>query len=363
MNRKKEMFKILSACAALDPTVSYCQGMAFLVAVLLMVMPTEEAFWTMVAMLKMKGLEDFYRPGMPGIVRECLRFEKLLGMSNKKMDDYLRANGISPVLYVVPWFLPMFTNLHDWTTVFRIWDAFMAEGISALHRTALAILTTISGNIYGKDMNGFLNGLINPVFPEGNGTNVFMKRFNTVASDSLFTKANHAIQKEEEYKSVTPRKSPSKRLHAPRDEEGLPEKMRKTEKSSGGGVVSSWLKSVFTPKKSATKASTPAKSSLKEQAPSTPSHLPHPMVSPSKHDPSATSPVDVEQHTPPQLSPSSQKAFKEFSTPSPIVSFRGKRYQMTPTSPVHPMMMELCTVSSVEDRLDEEKEAEDKKEK
>ena len=367
LNRKKEMFRVLSACAALDTSVSYCQGMAFLVAVLLMVMPTEEAFWTMVAMLKLKGLEDFFRPGMPGIQRECMRFEKLLALTNKKMDDHLRANGVPPVLYIVPWFLPVFTNLRDWTTVFRIWDAFMADGISALHRVALAVVSTISGNIFGKDINGFLNQLINPVFPDGTTTSLFMKRVNTVAPDSVFAKANHSLRSDEEFKSVTPKKTPVKRtLGTPSaaEESGspLPEKKQR-------GSVTSWLKRALTPSRRNTpKPATPAKSSLavEQPPPSGPSHLPNPMVSPSKQAAATpvTPPAAANARTPPKMSPSSQEAFREFSTPSPIVSFRGKRYQMTPTSPIHPMMMELVTVSTVEDRLgDDDDDDETKKEK
>ena len=368
LNRKKEMFKVLSACAALDTSVSYCQGMAFLVAVLLMVMPTEEAFWTMVAMLKLKGLDDFFRPGMPGIQRECMRFDKLLALTNKKMDEHLRANGVTPVLYIVPWFLPIFTNLRDWTTIFRIWDAFMADGISALHRVALAVISTISGNIFGKDINGFLNQLINPVFPEGTTTSLFMKRVNTIAPDSVFTKANHSLRSDEEFKSVTPKKTPVKRLHgtpsaaasaAEETSSPVPEKKQR-------GSVTSWLKRALTPsRKSTAKPATPARSSLSVvQPPSVPSHLPNPMVSPSKQAAATpvTPPAAANARTPPKLSPSSQDAFREFSTPSPIVSFRGRRYQMTPTSPIHPMMMELVTVSSVEDRLDDDDD-EAKKEK
>lgn len=373
LDSKKELFKVLSACAALDTSVNYCQGMAFLAGVLLMIMPgAEEAFWTMVAMLKLKGLDEFYGPGMPGIVRECARFEQLLPMVNKKMDEHLKENGVTPVLYVVPWFMPMYTNLRDWTTVFRIWDMFMADGISALHRVALALLAAISDQILGKDINGFLNKLINPVIPDGLTTSVFMKRVNSVAPDALFTKANRALRRDKEVCALTPQKSPVKRARGgsptssktgePRE---TPEKRQKTglgQKSS----VANWLKRALTPSKS--RQSTPRahgsalvhKSDLAkpQNALQTPQHhLQNPIMSPSKCQATGnpTTPTgNVNPITPPAISPTSQEAFRMFSTPSPIVSFRGKRYKMTPTSPVHPMMMELCTVSSLGDKLHDE---------
>ena len=375
LDRKKELFKVLSACAALDRSVNYCQGMAFLAGVLLMVMPgAEEAFWTMVAMLKLKGLDEFYGPGMPGIVRECARFEQLLPMVNKKMDEHLKENGVAPVLYLVPWFMSMFTNLRDWTTVFRIWDMFMADGISALHRVALTLLSVISDQIFGKDINGFLNKLINPVLPNGLTTIAFMKRVNSVASDALFTKANHALRSDKDVRALTPQKSPMKRARDTSlasfktgNPQETPEKRQKTglgQKSS----VANWLKRALTPSKS--KQSTPRtpgsalaqKSDLANPQSNvqTPRHhLQNPIVSPSKcqetTSPNPTTPTDGNNPvTPPAISPTSQEAFRMFSTPSPIVSFRGKKYKMTPTSPVHPMMMELCTVSSLGDKLQDD---------
>ena len=372
LNSKKELFRVLSACAALDTSVNYCQGMAFLAGVLLMVMPSaEEAFWTMVAMLKLKGLDEFYGPGMPGIVRECARFEQLLPMVNKKMDEHLKENGVTPVLYIVPWFMPMFTNLRDWTTVFRIWDMFMADGISALHRVALALLSVISDQILGRDINSFLNKLINPVLPDGLTTIAFMKRVNSIAPDALFTKANHALRSDKEVRALTPQKSPVKRARdaSPRssktgDLRETPEKRQRTglgQKSS----VANWLKRALTPSKS--RQSTPRapgsalahKSDLANTQSNvhTPQHhLQNPIVSPSKYQATAsanpTTPTGCTNPvTPPAISPTSQEAFRMFSTPSPIVSFRGKRYKMTPTSPVHPMMMELCTVSSLDEKL------------
>ena len=337
-----------------------------------MVMPgAEEAFWTMVAMLKLKGLDDFYGPGMPGIVRECARFEQLLPMVNKKMDEHLKENGVTPVLYVVPWFMPMFTNLRDWTTVFRIWDMFMADGINALHRVALTLLSAISDQIFGRDINGFLNKLINPVLPDGLTTLVFMKRVNSVAPDSLFTKANHALRRDKEVRALTPQKSPMKRARdaSPKSSktgalQETPEKRQKTglgQKSS----VANWLKRALTPSKSrqstprAPGSATTHKSDLANPQSNvhTPQHhLQNPIVSPSKFQatPGANLTTPTESNnpvTPPAISPTSQEAFRMFSTPSPIVSFRGKRYKMTPTSPIHPMAMELCTVSSLGDKL------------
>ncbi len=46
------LFNILAVYARVNPAVGYCQGMAYVAAVLLMHMAEEEAFWCLVALLE-----------------------------------------------------------------------------------------------------------------------------------------------------------------------------------------------------------------------------------------------------------------------------------------------------------------------
>ena len=58
---QQALFNILAVYARLNPSVGYCQGMAYVVAVLLMVMPEEEAFWASVTMFENKKFfKHFY---------------------------------------------------------------------------------------------------------------------------------------------------------------------------------------------------------------------------------------------------------------------------------------------------------------
>ncbi len=77
---QQELFRVLKAYALLDAEVGYCQGMAFLVGVLLMYLPEEPAFRTATLLLMPPGpnLRRLYQPTMEGLKLELRKFEWLM---------------------------------------------------------------------------------------------------------------------------------------------------------------------------------------------------------------------------------------------------------------------------------------------
>ena len=61
------MFNVLKAYSLYDSELSYCQGMAFVAAVLVLHMPEEHAFCMLVYLLEEFGLKSMYLPGMEGL--------------------------------------------------------------------------------------------------------------------------------------------------------------------------------------------------------------------------------------------------------------------------------------------------------
>lgn len=77
---QQQLFRVLKAYALLDAEVGYCQGMAFLVGVLLMYLAEEPAFRTATALLMPPGpnLRRLYQPTMEGLKVELRKFEWLM---------------------------------------------------------------------------------------------------------------------------------------------------------------------------------------------------------------------------------------------------------------------------------------------
>ncbi|GIX74887.1 TBC1 domain family member 10B [Caerostris extrusa] len=112
-----DLFRILKAYSLFNPTVGYCQAQAPIAAALLMHMPAEQAFWCLVAICE-KYLPGYYSPG-------------------------LKKQRVEPILYMTEWFMCAFSRTLPWSTVLRVWDMFLCEGIKILFKVALVILKTV----------------------------------------------------------------------------------------------------------------------------------------------------------------------------------------------------------------------------
>jgi hypothetical protein len=57
--------RVLNAYSVQDPEIGYCQGMNFIVGVLLMQLEEESAFWALCHLMNACGLRWFFIPGLP----------------------------------------------------------------------------------------------------------------------------------------------------------------------------------------------------------------------------------------------------------------------------------------------------------
>ncbi|PPR89610.1 hypothetical protein GOBAR_AA31070 [Gossypium barbadense] len=150
--------RLLTAYARHNPSVGYCQAMNFFAAFLLLLMPEENAFWTL------KGIIDEYFDGyfseeMIESQVDQLVFEELVRERFPKLVSHLDHLGVQVAWVTGPWFLSIFMNMLPWesgqipdgfvlTTVLRVWDVFLFEGNRVmLFRTALALI-----EFYGPEL-------------------------------------------------------------------------------------------------------------------------------------------------------------------------------------------------------------------
>ena len=76
--------------------VGYVQGMGFIAGLLLLYMCEEDAFWTLVALLKgtvQSPLEGLYQAGLPLLQQYFFQFGKLI-------DDEVRVQLIEPTIEI-----------------------------------------------------------------------------------------------------------------------------------------------------------------------------------------------------------------------------------------------------------------------
>ena len=129
--------RVLRAYACFNQTVGYCQGMNRLAAMALLVLPEEEAFWCLVAIIQCIMPKDYYlRPWLAQV--DCCVLGDFLEKKMPKLHKHLQQNDIQLTLFT--WFFTIFVDGFRPELMLRIWDCFLLEGDKVLFRFALSIL-------------------------------------------------------------------------------------------------------------------------------------------------------------------------------------------------------------------------------
>ncbi|XP_024389545.1 uncharacterized protein [Physcomitrium patens] len=137
--------RMLTAYARHNPSVGYCQAMNFVAALLLLLMPEENAFWTLTAIID-DYFEGYYSERMVEAQVDLLVFEQLVRERFPRLATHLESLGVQVAWVSGPWFLSIFVNVVPWETVLRVWDVLLYEGNrSMLFRTGLALIEIHAG--------------------------------------------------------------------------------------------------------------------------------------------------------------------------------------------------------------------------
>ncbi|XP_062003312.1 uncharacterized protein LOC133720852 isoform X1 [Rosa rugosa] len=139
-NGRNSLRRLLLAYARHNPSVGYCQAMNFFAGLLLLLMPEENAFWTLVGIID-DYFDGYYTEEMIESQVDQLVFEELVREKFPKLVNHLDFLGVQVGWIIGPWFLSIFVNMIPWESVIRVWDVLLFEGNRVmLFRTALALL-------------------------------------------------------------------------------------------------------------------------------------------------------------------------------------------------------------------------------
>ncbi|KAA8539381.1 hypothetical protein F0562_026073 [Nyssa sinensis] len=132
--------RLLTAYARHNPSVGYCQAMNFFAGFLLLLMPEENAFWTLMGIID-DYFDGYYSEEMIECQVDQLVFEELVRARFPKLVNHLDYLGVQVAWVTGPWFLSIFMNMLPWESVLRVWDVLLFEGNRVmLFRTALALM-------------------------------------------------------------------------------------------------------------------------------------------------------------------------------------------------------------------------------
>ncbi|XP_056366551.1 EVI5-like protein [Oenanthe melanoleuca] len=148
------LFNVMKAYSLVDREVGYCQGSAFIVGLLLMQMPEEEAFSVFVRLMQEYRLRELFKPSMAELGLCIYQFEFLLQEQLPELNVHFRSQSFLTSMYASSWFLTLFLTTFPLPVATRVFDIFMYEGLEIVFRVGMALLQFNQAELVQLDMEG-----------------------------------------------------------------------------------------------------------------------------------------------------------------------------------------------------------------
>uniref|UniRef100_A0A146KNV6 TBC1 domain family member CG11727 n=1 Tax=Lygus hesperus TaxID=30085 RepID=A0A146KNV6_LYGHE len=153
---QESLFNVMKAYSLHDREVGYCQGSGFIVGLLLMLMPEEEAFAVFVKLMKDYRMRDMFKPSMAELGLCMYQLENLVQELMPDLHNHFNSQSFHTSMYASSWFLTLFTTALALPTACRIIDVFLSEGMDIIFKVALALLQMGKEDLLCLDMEGML---------------------------------------------------------------------------------------------------------------------------------------------------------------------------------------------------------------
>ncbi|PNF40913.1 hypothetical protein B7P43_G14970, partial [Cryptotermes secundus] len=161
---QESLFNVMKAYSLHDREVGYCQGSGFIVGLLLMQMPEEEAFAVLVKLMQDYKMRDMYKPTMAELGLCMYQLENLVQELIPDLHVHFQSQSFHTSMYASSWFLTLFTTALPLPVACRIMDVFLSEGMEVIFKVALALLTLGKEDLLCLDMEGMLKVSYEPYF-------------------------------------------------------------------------------------------------------------------------------------------------------------------------------------------------------
>ncbi|KAF7459355.1 TBC domain-containing protein [Cryptosporidium felis] len=156
---QNSLFSVLRAYSLYNPDVGYCQGMGFIVGVLLMYMSEEDSFFTLISILDKYKFSGHYLPGLPLLGTHLEKLRKLFKRRIPNLYTHFRNENIDETMFASQWFMTIFAYSFNLESVARIWDLFFLEGVNIIFKVSIAILKILKNSLFNQSFENILHTL------------------------------------------------------------------------------------------------------------------------------------------------------------------------------------------------------------
>ena len=134
---EQPLFNVLLAFANHNSKIGYCQGLNYVVGMLLLVTKDEDqSFWILKCLLE-DILPDYYSPNLPGLLVDMKVLNLLVEDHCPQLAKHLAAQNVTWELICSKWFICLFCDILPIETVLRIWDCILYNGSGIVMKVAL----------------------------------------------------------------------------------------------------------------------------------------------------------------------------------------------------------------------------------
>ncbi|XP_035283488.1 uncharacterized protein tbc1d10c [Anguilla anguilla] len=138
------LFRVLKAYTQFRPDEGYCQGQGPVAAVLLMIMPAEEAFWCLVQISE-QYLPGYYSPLLEGVLFDAAMLSGVLHRVCPSAHRHLLKHGVEPLMFATDWLMCLYARHLPFSTLLRVWDLFFCYGVRVLFQVAVVLVRRALG--------------------------------------------------------------------------------------------------------------------------------------------------------------------------------------------------------------------------
>lgn len=156
---QRSLFNVLKAYSVYDRQVGYVQGMGFIAGLLLLYMCEEDAFWTLVALLKRRfhpPMEGLYTDGFPLLQQYFFQFERLIKQECPRIGTHFDQENVYPIMFCSHWFNTVFAYSLPFEHLLRVWDVFLFEGWKIVFRVGILLLKSSEQQLLTKSFEGMM---------------------------------------------------------------------------------------------------------------------------------------------------------------------------------------------------------------
>eukprot|EP00960_Hanusia_phi_P055763 763056-Hanusia_phi.AAC.7 len=148
--------RVLEAFVLYDPGMGYVQGMGSIAGILLLHTSLEETFVSFINILENQLFQNLFHMNMGRIHSYLMAFKVFLAKSLPKVYAHINKLKIDLKLFLLEWWMTLFTSFLRFDTVCHLWDILFFEGIGSLVSISIAILKSISTKLLDADFEGLL---------------------------------------------------------------------------------------------------------------------------------------------------------------------------------------------------------------